>query len=170
MQNELNEYGYENNPYIYAAKQVNHANKQTQLPTNSHYTNAKRIHLLSRDAAHSALLMRHAKDKLYDVIDNKNYISTLGTHAIDDTDPRDSTKIAGLSTLVGSRNRIAISRIMDASQNLQTHIQNTKESIQSAYDETAVIYVNYKIEEQINSVLVKTIKSLSDSRDSYVLD
>ena len=168
MQSGLSEYGYENNPYIYAAKQVNYANKQTQLPTNSHYTNAKRIHLLTRDASHSALLARQAKDKLYEVIDNKHYISTIGSHAIDDVDPSDSTKIAGLSTLVGSRNSIAISRLMDASQNLQNHIQNTKESLQTAYDETAMIYVNYKIEEEINSVLVKTIKTLSDSLDEIV--
>jgi hypothetical protein len=163
MQNGLSEFGYETNPYIYAAKQVNYANKQTQIPTNSHYTNAKRIHLLSRDAAHSALLTRHGRDKLYEVIDNKIYISTVGTRALDDVDPTDSTRIANISSFVGSRNSVAVSRIMDASQNLQTHIQNTKESLQSAYDETAMIYVNYKIEEQINGVLVKTIKSLSNS-------
>jgi hypothetical protein len=163
MQSGLSEYGYDSNPYIYAAKQVNYANKQTQLPTNSHYTNAKRIHLLSRDAAHSALLVRQAKDKLYEVIDNKIYISTVGTHALDDVDPADSTRIANVSSFVGSRNSVAVSRVMDASQNLQTHIQNTKESLQSAYDETAAIYINYKIEEQINGVLVKTIKSLSNS-------
>lgn len=168
MQSGLTELGYENNPYIYAAKQVNYANKQTQLFSNSHYTNAKHIHLLSRDLAHSALLMRQAKDKLYEVIDNKNYISTVGTHAIDDIDSSDSTKIAGLSTLVSSRNSIANLRVMDASQNLETHIQNTKESLQTAYDETTRIYVNYKIEEQINDVLVKTIKFLSDTLDVIV--
>ena len=104
MQNGLSELGYESNPYIYAAKQVNDANKQTQLSSNSHYTNIKHIHILSRDVAHSALIMRQAKDKLYNVIDNKIYISTVGSHAFDDVDPSDSTKIAGLSTLVGSRN------------------------------------------------------------------
>jgi hypothetical protein len=168
MQNGLSELGYENNPYIYAAKQVNHANKQTQLSSNSHYINAKHIHLLSRDLAHSALLMRQAKDKLYEIIDHTIYISTVGSYAIDDVDPSDSTKIAGLSTLVGSRNNIAISRLMDASQNLQTHIQNTKDSLQTIYDETTMIYVNYKIEEQINGVLVKTIKFISDALDVVV--
>jgi len=168
MQSGLSEYGYESNPYIYAAKQVNDANKQTQLYSNSHYTNVKYIHLLSRDAAHSALLMRQAKEKLYEVIDNKIYISTIGSHAIDDVDPSDSTRIAQLSTLVGSRNSIATSRLMDASQNLQTHIQNTKESLQTTYDETIRIYVNYKINEQINDVLVKTVKFISDTLDVIV--
>jgi hypothetical protein len=168
MQSGLSEYGYESNPYIYAAKQVNDANKQTQLYSNSHYTNVKYIHLLSRDAAHSALLMRQAKEKLYEVIDNKFYISTIGSHAIDDVDPSDSTRIAQLSTLVGSRNSIATSRLMDASQNLQTHIQNTKESLQTTYDETIRIYVNYKINEQINDVLVKTVKFISDTLDVIV--
>lgn len=168
MQSGLIEYGYNSNPYIYAAKQVNYANKQAELPNNSHYTNAKLIHLLSRDAAHSALLMRQGFDKLYEVIDNKIYISTVGTHALDDVDPTDSTRIANISSLVGSRNSVARSRVMDASQNLQTHIQNTKDSLQAAYDETTGIYVNYKIEEQVNNVLVKTIKFLSDTLDVIV--
>ena len=57
---------------------------------------------------------------------------------------------------------------MDASQNLQIHIQNTKQSLQTMFDETTRIYVNYKIEEQIPGVLVKTIKCISDALDVIV--
>lgn len=163
MQSGLSEYGYDSNPYIYAAKQVNYANKQSELVSNSHYTNAKRINLLSQDAAHAALLMRQSSDLLYDVIENKNYISSIGTRAFDEVNSSDRTKIAQLSSLVGSRNNTAVSRVMDASQNLQTKIATTKIAINSAYDEATSIFTNYKIEEQINTLLVKTIKFLSDT-------
>jgi hypothetical protein len=163
MQNGLTELGYESNPYIYAAKQVNYANKQSEHVSNSHYTNSKLVHLLCRDAAHSALLMRQARDRLYEVIDNRNYISTIGTYAINDVNPRDLTRIAGLSSLVGARNSSAVSLVMDASQNLQTHIGTTKTTLQSAYDESTTIFTNYKITQEINTVLAKTIKFLSDT-------
>jgi hypothetical protein len=163
MQNELSKYGYDSNPYIYAAKQVNYANKQSELIRNYHYTNSKLVHLLCRDAAHSALLMRQGRDKLYEVIYNRNYISTVGTHAIDDVNPRDLTRIAALSTVVGYRNSSAVSRVMDASQNLQTHITTTKTTLQGAYDEATSIFTNYKITQEINTVLAKAIKFLSDT-------
>ena len=168
MQSGLSAYGYDSNPYIYAAKQVNYANKQLERLSNHHYTNAKLIHLLCKDVAHSALVIRQASDRLYELIENKNYTTSIGTRVFDDVDPSDLTKIAQLSTLVGSRNNLAISRIMDASNNLQTTINAFKITIEITYEEATSIFINYRIAEQINIILVKTIKFLTDTLHTIV--